>query len=195
VAWADVGAGSTRDALLDARRVAGTFRAMKRILLVAAAVVVLAAVILAVRLMAGPRIHPTLSVAVAPDANGRLRAPIESTVQLQVGIHAPAYVYLFDEVNGIATLVGPHDGPAWQAGVYESESEALLVAGIHKLAVIASPTPRTDWKGVTTSELLVTCKDCESASVTLEVFGEIPKREFPKINPNQEFNLPPEGTR
>jgi hypothetical protein len=168
---------------------------MKRILLVAAAVVVVAAVVLALRAFGpGPRIQPTLSLTLPVEPDGGQRVLVESAVQLQVGISAPAYVYLFDEVDNRATLVAPHTGEAWQAGVYESESEALLVAGIHNLVLIASPTPRKDWPGVTAAEKLVSCQGCESARVRLEVYGEIPKRDFPKINPNQEFNLPPEAT-
>jgi len=167
---------------------------MKRILLASALLVAVAAGVLAWRLRAPPPppIAPTLSVVMATELDGGVRVALDSMVQLEVGLSAPAYVYLFDEVGGMATLSAPHEGEEpWPPGVYQSESEPMAVAGLHKLVLITSRKPRTEWRGVRASELLVNCEGCEAASVVVEVFGERPKQDFPKLNPNQDVTLTP----
>ena len=157
---------------------------MKRLLVVAAVLVVGAAAALLVRRQAqgGPsRLKPTLTVALPVEPDGGRRVTVESTVQLQVGLSAPAYVYVFDEFEGIATLVWPHVGDAWEAGVYESESAVLEKSGLHRLVVIAAPKPQSKWEGGSTATMVQHCQDCELASVTVEVYGEKPKRDYPKL--------------
>lgn len=157
---------------------------MKRLLVVAAVLVAAAVVALVVRqqrLAGGGVIRPALTVALPVEPDGGRRVTVESTVQLQVQVSAPAYVYLFDEFEGRAELVWPHVGDAWQPGVYESESAVLEHSGLHRLVVIAAPKPQAKWEGATTATMLQRCPTCEAASVTVEVYGEKPKREYPKL--------------
>lgn len=178
-------AGGAGGSQLDGGPGAGTLPgAMKRLVVVAAVLVVGAVVALLVRrqVTAGPgRIDPTLTVALPVGPDGGRRVTVESTVQLQVGVSAPAYVYVFDEFDGVATLVWPHVGDAWQPGVYESESAVLEKSGLHRLVVITAPAPQLKWEGGSTATMLQRCPTCEAASVTVEVYGEKPRRDYPKL--------------
>ncbi|MCC6336182.1 MAG: hypothetical protein IT380_19620 [Myxococcales bacterium] len=159
---------------------------MQRLLVAAVAVLVLAVGgALVARALRGGTIKPALSVVMPAGPDGGLRAPIDSTVQLQVTLAAPAYVYLFDEMNGLARLVWPHVGDAWVAGTYESESAVLEKSGVHHLVLVASPKLKDRWDGTTAAELLAECRDCESSAVTIEVFGErAPTPPEQRLNPN-----------
>lgn len=167
---------------------------MKRLVLVGAVAVLALGAVLATRVL-GPRpggggdvstssLRPILTVQGASAPDGGHRAPVESAVQLQLTLAAPGYVYVFDEVDGAATLVLPHVGDAWPAGTYESESAVLEQPGLHRLGVIVSPKPRSEWPERGLDALARGCPGCELATVTVEAFGEKPKRDFEQVDPN-----------
>lgn len=157
----------------------------RRVAIVAAVLVVLAAAGLLLRgrstTPGGPQ----------PQAAGGLRPTLEAfSTALDAGVLSPdgeltlkvtlagtAWVYLFDEYEGVPVLLSEHEGPAWEAGEYTTDLEPLKAIGRHHLIAVASPSrlERTkEWKLVVPEAIAITCPRCETADVTVFVAGERP---------------------